>query len=373
MPKSRILTKLFKSIASPTTAGVVAGGIAGEGLARWENEKLYEHGQTKHLTSLMGPGLGAVIGGSLVSPNTRGLGIAGLLGLLGMKQGALVGLERAKDVSNSLNAVERSISDYTKIQNDLADKNVEITKNQLAAAIQNKDIAAMGNETSKRWLDLANKGLPYLGGVAALLTALYAYNSFKKNNNGNDVALHIPEEKLSPQFYSRLGREILFKDKDEQGRIIRRKYIKDLENEGYPVEDLESFDKVAYSVDDVRKPIKSIQTQSKPNTPVEAKVEVAGASMPTHPDNRSWDTYIGSLLNKYGPTVLEMMGLITPRYQVASTVSFTDPQGRSRRAPSLQANSMLSDPGAVNRLYEYAINRSRPSNYMSTHQAGNTF
>lgn len=353
-----VLSKIFRKV--PSLLGLGLGGYAGHNMAQWENAHLYSNDTTKSLADLTGTGVGALGTAALFSPAHRATGLKLLGSLMGPKQLGLYGIDK---FTQGINAVE----DYTDIQNELADKNVEITKNQLEAALQNKEIASMSNETSKKWLDLANKGLPYVGGLAALITALYAYNSFKKNKGNGNVAFQIPEEKLSPQFYSRLGREILFKDRDENGRIIKRKYIKQNDIEDYTLPEYnEAVEKIASVLNikraanltkDTRQLVNNVNNLAEGNRVPEAKAETIGQVIETHPSNKTWGGFVANKLNKYGPFALEYFGLITPSAQIRQAVSFIDQNGRSRAAPSLTASSMYSDPSAVGRLYEYARNR----------------
>lgn len=353
-----VLSKIFRNV--PSLLGLGLGGYAGHNMAQWENAHLYSNDTTKSLADLTGTGVGALGTAALFSPAHRTTGLKLLGSLMGPKQLGLYGIDK---FTQGINAVE----DYTDIQNELADKNVEITKNQLEAALQNKEIASMSNETSKKWLDLANKGLPYVGGLAALITALYAYNSFKKNKGNGNVAFQIPEEKLSPQFYSRLGREILFKDRDENGRIIKRKYIKQNDIEDYTLPEYnEAVEKIASALNikraanltkDTRQLVNNVNNLAEDNRVPEAKAETIGQVIEKHPSNKTWGGFVANPLNKYGPFVLEYFGLITPSAKIRQAVSFIDQNGRSRAAPSLTASSMYSDPSAVGRLYEYARNR----------------
>lgn len=353
-----VLSKIFRKV--PSLLGLGLGGYAGHNMAQWENAHLYSNDTTKSLADLTGTGVGALGTAALFSPAHRATGLKLLGSLMGPKQLGLYGIDK---FTQGINAVE----DYTDIQNELADKNVEITKNQLEAALQNKEIASMSNETSKKWLDLANKGLPYIGGLAALITALYAYNSFKKNKGNGNVAFQIPEEKLSPQFYSRLGREILFKDRDENGRIIKRKYIKQNDIEDYTLPEYnEAVEKIASVLNikraasltkATRQVVNNVNNLAGDNRVPEAKAETIGQVIEKHPSNKTWGGFVANKLNKYGPFALEYFGLITPSAQIRQDVSFIDQNGRSRAAPSLTASSMYSDPSAVGRLYEYARNR----------------
>ena len=355
---SAVLSKIFRKL--PSLLGFGLGGYAGHNMAQWENAHLYSNDTTKSLADLTGTGVGALGTAALFSPAHRATGLKFLGSLMGPKQLGLYGIDK---FTQGINAVE----DYTDIQNELADKNVEITKNQLEAALQNKEIASMSNETSKKWLDLANKGLPYIGGLAALITALYAYNSFKKNKGNGNVAFQIPEEKLSPQFYSRLGREILFKDRDENGRIIKRKYIKQNDIEDYTLPEYnEAVEKIASVLNikraanltkDTRQLVNNVNNLAEDIRVPEAKAETIGQVIEKHPSNKTWGGFVANKLNKYGPFALEYFGLITPSAQIRQNVSFIDQNGRSRAAPSLTASSMYSDSSAVGRLYEYARNR----------------
>lgn len=353
-----VLSKIFRKV--PSLLGLGLGGYAGHNMAQWENAHLYSNDTTKSLADLTGTGVGALGTAALFSPAHRATGLKLLGSLMGPKQLGLYGIDK---FTQGINAVE----DYTDIQNELANKNVEITKNQLETAKQNKEIADISNETSKKWLDLVNKGLPYVGGLAALITALYAYNSFKKNKGNGNVAFQIPEEKLSPQFYSRLGREILFKDRDENGRIIKRKYIKQNDIEDYTLPEYnEAVEKIASVLNikraanltkDTRQLVNNVNNLAEDNRVPEAKAETIGQVIEKHPSNKTWGGFVANKLNKYGPFALEYFGLTTPSAQIRQNVSFIDQNGRSRAAPSLTASSMYSDPSAVGRLYEYARNR----------------
>ena len=338
--------------------GAITGGVGGNLMSRWENEHVYNNDTTKALSTLTGTGMGATIGGVLFSPKLRAQALKGLFELEGAKQLALFAGDK---VAEGVDAVKG----YTSIQNELANKNAEITKNQLETAKQNKEIANISNETSQKWLDLVNKGLPYAGGLAALMALLYAYNSFKTDKRKNNVALQIPEEKLSPQFYSRLGREILFKDRDENGRILRKKYIKDQDDDNYVLPDYQESAKLAsisrskYSkfLDDVRSVVDSVNNAAGNKRVPEAKVETIGRVLSEHPSNKTWDATAGKWLTKYGPKLLEHFGFITPSEEIKQLVRFTDPHGRSRMAPSLSADSRYADPNAILRLADYAQNR----------------
>lgn len=351
-----VLSKIFRKV--PSLLGLGLGGYAGHNMAQWENAHLYSNDTTKSLADLTGTGVGALGTAALFSPAHRATGLKLLGSLMGPKQLGLYGIDK---FTQGINAVE----DYTDIQNELANKNVEITKNQLETAKQNKEIADISNETSKKWLDLVNKGLPYAGGLAALMALLYAYNSFKTDKRKNNVALQIPEEKLSPQFYSRLGREILFKDRDENGRILRKKYIKDQDDDNYVLPDSQESAKLAsisrskYSTfsDDARSVVDSVNNAAGNKRVPEAKGEAIGRVLSDHPSNKTWDATAGKWLTKYGPKLLEHFGFITPSEEIKQFVRSTDPHGRSRAVPSLSASSMYSDPSAVDRLYEYARNR----------------
>ena len=338
--------------------GAITGGVGGNLMSRWENEHVYNNDTTKALSTLTGTGMGATIGGVLFSPKLRAQALKGLFELEGAKQLALFAGDK---VAEGVDAVKG----YTSIQNELANKNAEITKNQLETAKQNKEIANISNETSQKWLDLVNKGLPYAGGLATLMALLYAYNSFKKDKNKSNVALQIPEEKLSPQFYSRLGREILFKDRDENGRILRKKYIKDQDDDNYVLPDSQESAKLAsisrskYSTfsDDVRSVVDSVNNVTGNKRVPEAKAETIGRVLSEHPSNKIWDATAGKWLTKYGPKLLEHFGFITPSEEIKQLVRFTDPHGRSRMAPSLSADSRYADPNAILRLADYAQNR----------------
>lgn len=85
------------------------------------NAHLYSNDTTKSLADLTGTGVGALGTAALFSPAHRATGLKLLGSLMGPKQLGLYGIDK---FTQGINAVE----DYTDIQNELADKNVEITK-----------------------------------------------------------------------------------------------------------------------------------------------------------------------------------------------------------------------------------------------------
>ena len=202
-------------VASPALGAI--GGAAGNALADYEiDEGYYKEDATKGLAMLTGIGGGA-IGGLMLGANPRKNLIPALASIgftLGPKQALLAGTE-------SFGNLAGSVKDYTKEQAVLAEANKIISQNQLDTSIQNKQVSENALNTSNKWLDVANKIMPFAGASLAAALGLYAYNSFKKRNKGleDSVALQIPSEKLSPKFYNTLGREILFKDKEEDKRL----------------------------------------------------------------------------------------------------------------------------------------------------------
>lgn len=86
------------------------------------------------------------------------------------------------------------------------------------------------SEGSDAWKWLAGAGL----GLAAIPAAAYAYKTFRKEpeeeekakKNPDRVALEIPSHKISDKLYNRLGREILFEDKEEAERRAKTAHAK---------------------------------------------------------------------------------------------------------------------------------------------------
>ena len=229
---------IIKSLASPTGStilGAAAGGALGGGLAEFEKaHDFYKTDATKGLASLTGVGGGALAGAILANPRLRAnhmrLALGDIGALLGPKQILLAGTDAISSAANS-------VDDFTDIQNDLADKSINITKNQLDTAIANKEVADRANETSKEWLSIAKKYTPLVGGTLAALLGLYAYNSFKDkkqpidlkidqkldSRNKGSMYLEIPSDKVSDKFYNQFSRELLFKDDREKYEQAKEK------------------------------------------------------------------------------------------------------------------------------------------------------
>ena len=243
------MASVIKSPLVQTLIGIGGGAGLGKLLADFENKHIYTQEPTKNVSSLMGPATGSLIGGIIANPILRkkhlGTALAAAAALAGAKQMGLAGLD--------------TIDRYTSIQNELADKNVQITKNQLDTAIANKEVADTSNELSKKWLDLAKIGIPVTGGLASILTALYAYDTLKdkkqpinlkinnkpSNRDKGSMYIEIPSEKISDKFYNSFSRELLFKDDQE-------KYLnaKEKERNGMNLSDkekniIEKFEKAA--------------------------------------------------------------------------------------------------------------------------------
>ena len=197
---------------------IPAGMYAGSRLADFENEHFIKDENVKRVAKFLDTyTLGAIAPLLIAKGDKRILGLKELIDILGLKQMGLVGVD--------------TIANYTNKQN-------EISKNMLDTALANLQTSNNQKELSQKWLDFTNKYSPYVaGGLGAALAAalgLYAYNSLRKNKSSPDnVSFEIPSEKLSPKFYTQLGREILFKDKDEENRIKPKDkfLIEDSEND----------------------------------------------------------------------------------------------------------------------------------------------
>ena len=322
------LLSLFKNYIFKDTPvhRALGGGALGYGLSQYEQASgAYQDPTIGHIVDIGTTGTGTLIGA--VSKKKPYLAASLAAFLMGTKQ---VGFQQTQSLTDMANTV----AGYTKIQEDLAEKTKEISQNQLATAVKQHDTAEMANTTSRKWLDMAKYGIPAAGLLAALATGIYAYNSLKKDKGGaprgkGSVSLEIPEEKLSPQFYSRLGREILFKDKDENGRKIKRLYIKD------------------NGSDDVDKLLAEMETEG-------ALPKLASSKFPTNVDNRyefhirnlarapmddsskagllalfdqnlrardSMGNSVNRFISKYAPTLLEHFGLITPEKNIKAYVN----------------------------------------------------
>ena len=231
-------SNIIKGLTSPTGStilGAAAGGALGGGLAEFEKaHDFYKTDATKGLASLTGVGGGALAGAILANPRLRakhtGLALGDIGALLGPKQILLAGTDAISSAANS-------VDDFTDIQNDLADKSINITKNQLDTAIANKEVADRANETSKEWLSIAKKYTPLMGSTLAALLGLYAYNSLKDkkqpidlkidqkldSRNKGSMYLEIPSDKVSDKFYNQFSRELLFKDDREKYEQAKEK------------------------------------------------------------------------------------------------------------------------------------------------------
>ena len=224
------LKKILNNPKAITLGGTALGGLLGGLLAEYEKAAdYYNNEKIKDVASLTGIGGGALAGLLLSNPKFRAnkalnaIALGDIASLLGPKQIALQGIDTAENAG-------KSISEYTGIQNELADKNVDISKNQLATAITNRDIASAANDLSKKWIDISKIALPAIGGLASILTGLYAYNSLKDKkqpislriNNKlperekGSMYLEIPSNKISDKFYNQFSRELLFKDDKEK-------------------------------------------------------------------------------------------------------------------------------------------------------------
>jgi hypothetical protein len=234
----KLLKKITpKSSLGKTVAGTTLGGLLGGGLAEMEKATgFYDNDKIKDVASLTGFGGGALAGLLFSNPKFRKstplktVAFADTASLLGPKQIALQAIDTAQNTSDA-------IKDYTEIQNELADKNTEISENQLDTAIANKEIADKANEMSEKWLNLSKVALPTAGGLGALLTALYAYDTLKdkkqdivvnlENKSGDrnkgSMYIEVPASKVSDKFYNQFSRELLFKDDQEKYLALKAK------------------------------------------------------------------------------------------------------------------------------------------------------
>ena len=364
------LLSVLKSPAARTVAGHAIGAGAGYMGGDWEAKHLYEKESTGDLARLMGTGAGMISGGLIgkgkyFSPLNLGL----LASVFGPKQILLRGTEALQDQADTNRALQRTIQAYTAKQGDLMSKQTQTAESNLETAKQNKEIAEIADKTSREWLSLANKGLPFLGLAGLSGLGLYAYNSFKnpKKSGSDDVSLQIPSEKLSPKFYSRLGREILFQDKDEKGRIIKRKLLK--ANPGLSEEEIESlmeenpeFLKSAATTatnqqsQPVAAGVAQKVSESNPDAPG-AAAEAAARADDTL--NSSWTTPINRFITNYAPPVLEHFGLITPSSVIKQQVSMWTPEGKykipSTGDPQFQGTSGLNT--LLGRVKQISSNR----------------
>lgn len=250
------LSNILKSKAVRDTLKTIGGTSVGIGLGKlladYENEHIYNQQATKDVSSLMGPSTGGFIGGILSNPflrkNHLGKALLAAAALTGPKQIGLKALD--------------SVDAYTSIQNELADKNTEISKNQLLTALANKDVANRSNALSKKWMDIAKVALPAAGGLAGVLTALYAYNSLKNKKqpinlkidnklperDKGSMYLEIPSEKISDKFYNSFSRELLFKDDQEKYLTAKAKEKDGMNLSSKEKKIIEKFEKAASAI-----------------------------------------------------------------------------------------------------------------------------
>lgn len=250
------LSNIFKNKAVIDTLKTIGGTSVGIGLGKlladYENEHIYNQEATKNVSSLMGPSTGGLIGGILSNPylqkNHLGKALLAAAALTGPKQIGLKALD--------------SIDGYTSIQNELADKNTEISKNQLLTALANKDVADRSNALSKKWMDIAKVALPAAGGLAGVLAALYAYNSLKDKKqpislkidnklperDKGSMYLEIPSEKISDKFYNSFSRELLFKDDQEKYLAAKAKEKDGMNLSSKEKKIIEKFEKAASAI-----------------------------------------------------------------------------------------------------------------------------
>lgn len=250
------LSNILKNKAVKDTLKTIGGTSVGVGLGKlladYENEHIYNQEATKNVSSLMGPSTGGLIGGIISNPflrkNHLGKALLAAAALTGPKQIGLKALD--------------SVDAYTSIQNELADKNTEISKNQLLTALANKDVANRSNALSKKWMDIAKVALPAAGGLAGVLTALYAYNSLKNKKqpislkidnklperDKGSMYLEIPSEKISDKFYNSFSRELLFKDDQEKYLAAKAKEKDGMNLSSKEKKIIEKFEKAASAI-----------------------------------------------------------------------------------------------------------------------------
>lgn len=368
-----LLAKLWAAIKSPIGRNVLGVGT-GAGLGYWGGDL-----EAKHIFNNEGVGEAARWAGA------GSLGLAGALAanrrfwtpsnfnilgaIFGLKQGTFLTADALLDVAKTNKNLQQTIKGYTEEQSDLMSKQTQTAESNLETAKQNKEIAEIADKTSREWLSLANKGLPFLGlaGLAGL--GLYAYNSFKhpKKSGSDDVSLQIPSEKLSPKFYSRLGREILFQDKEEKGRLAKRKLLKsnpDLTEEEIDnlLEENPELLKTAAETatnqqsQPVAAGVAQKVSESNPDAPGAAAEAAARADDAL---NSSWTTPINRFITKYAPPVLEHFGLITPSAVIKQQVSMWTPEGKykipSMGDPQFQGTSGLNT--LLGRVKQISSNR----------------
>lgn len=342
-----LLTRLlgwFKTPIGKNVLGIGTGTGLGYLGGNWEAEHIFNDPQVKDSARLMGTGTGGILGGLYVNGllrNPASIAIAGAL--MGQKQSDLMQADAAKAQAKAINALQDTIKGYTGKQSDLMSKQTQTAESNLETAKQNKEIAEIADKTSREWLDIANKGLPFLGlaGLAGL--GLYAYNSFKnpKKSGSDDVSLQIPSEKLSPKFYSRLGREILFQDKEEKGRLAKRKLLKS--NPNLTEEEIDKFleenpellkTAAETPINQQSQPVAAGVAQKVSESNPDAPGAAAEAATRANDElNNSWTTPINRFITNYAPPVLEHFGLITPSEAIRQEVSLWTPEGKYK-APS---------------------------------------
>lgn len=337
-----LLTRLLAALKTPIGKNVLGIGT-GTGLGylggNWEAEHIFNDPQVKDSARLMGMGTGGIIGGLYANGllrNPAAIAIAGALA--GQKQSDLTQADASKAQAKAIDALQETIKGYTGKQSDLMSKQTQTAESNLETAKQNKEIAEIADKTSREWLNIANKGLPFLGlaGLAGL--GLYAYNSFKnpKKSGSDDVSLQIPSEKLSPKFYSRLGREILFQDKEEKGRLAKRKLLKS--NPNLTEEEIDRFleenpellktaseTPINQQSQPVAAGVAQKVSESNPNAPGAA---AEAATRANDELNNSWTTPINRFITKFAPPILEHFGLITPSEVIKQQVSLWTPEGK---------------------------------------------
>ena len=329
----------FKTPIGKNVLGIGTGTGLGYLGGNLEAEHIFNDPQVKDSARLMGTGTGGILGGLYVNGllrNPATIAIAGAL--MGQKQSDLMQADAAKAQAKAIYALQETIKGYTGKQGDLMSKQTQTAESNLETAKQNKEIAEIADKTSREWLNIANKGLPFLGlaGLAGL--GLYAYNSFKnpKKSGSDDISLQIPSEKLSPKFYSRLGREILFQDKEEKGRLAKRKLLKS--NPNLTEEEIDRFleenpellkTAAETPINQQSQPVAAGVAQKVSESNPDAPGAAAEAATRANDElNNSWTTPINRFITKYAPPVLEHFGLITPSEAIRQQVSLWTPEGK---------------------------------------------
>lgn len=214
MPSLQILKNVVKNpIFLDAVTGTLGGGL-GYAASELENKHLYENEGVKNISTLVGTGTGALALPLIRRKNSIGLKLLG--SYLGLKQLGLLAVDKS---TGYFDAVKKREEDEKEIRNltlDTAKATSETAKNL---------------EGSTKYLaDTLKSAFPAIGGLGAALLTLYAINTFKKNdkqkqnitvklddkNKNKNFYLEIPSEKISDKFYNTLGREILFKSKEEK-------------------------------------------------------------------------------------------------------------------------------------------------------------